>query len=183
MLTVRAPPFDAAVFAVRFDEWFASLTADDPAECVAGGAGGVRGGSVFDPFFLVVVLVTVFIVGTFSRVFLVSGRCEKIPTAAASITARDQDRTLRICAVSTLRTAVGGSSTARTSAATICARVTRPSRRAESRVAGIRSSTQQTGVIGAGQRWPGPSTYQGRTKLAASPVPRRVASHSAHTPT
>ena len=58
------------------------------------------------------------------------------------------------------------SSTARAMVAIICATLTSPSRRADSRVAGHASISQYTGAIASGHRRPGPSTYHGRRMVA-----------------
>ena len=59
---------------------------------------------------------------------------------------------------------------ARSSAAIICASVTKPSRRAASRVGGNASASSVNGSSSTGQRCPGPSTYQGRRIVAVSPA-------------
>jgi hypothetical protein len=73
---------------------------------------------------------------------------------------------------STTRTPSPGWSTASASAVTICAKVTNPNRRADSRVLGNISMSQYTGLIAMGHQWPGPSTYQGLRMVALRPAER-----------
>ena len=60
----------------------------------------------------------------------------------------------------------GGFSTAHAKACVICCKVTRASRCAPSRVAGNNLANAYNGISAYGQLRPGPSTYQGRTKVA-----------------
>ena len=67
------------------------------------------------------------------------------------------------------------------SVATICRRVTRPSRRAVSRVRGRSRISAHAGTRAYGHQCPGPSTYHGRKMTAARPASRISRSPSIRT--
>ena len=93
-------------------------------------------------------------------------RHSRLPAGADVIVLR------RISGTSTTRIPDTGFSTAATRAAVICFRVTRPMRRAASRVPGRRSKSQYPGRRKYGQRWPGPRTVPGAQERGVQPLER-----------